>query len=334
MAAFRYDNSINNAGLGQACQGVLIYVLTQPANTITLTPLASLFSDSSGTVPLANPVTSDGNGNYFFYVASGTYTLVYVDPFGRIPTEIFPDQAVTTQGGGTVTSIGLTVPAEFSVAGSPVTVSGTLAVTKATQSANKVYAGPSSGGVAQPTFRSLVAADLPGGVGTVSSVTLAVSANALFTASVTGTNPITSSGTFTLNLAFTNQAANTVLAGPASGGSGAISARALVAADIFGNVAVTFSATPTFNASLFASPTFKITLTGDVTSSTISNAKAGQVITFIITQDGTGSHAFAWPATTKGASNIGADANSVSVQSFVYDGTSWRATGPGSVNAS
>jgi len=63
-------------------------------------------------------------------------------------------------GSGTVTSVALTVPTEFSVAGSPITTSGTLAVSKANQSANLVYAGPSSGGAAAPTFRSAVEADL------------------------------------------------------------------------------------------------------------------------------------------------------------------------------
>src|SRR6185437_9842980 len=36
----------------------------------------------------------------------------------------------TTGGGGTVTSIGLSTPGEFSVSGSPVTTSGTLAITR------------------------------------------------------------------------------------------------------------------------------------------------------------------------------------------------------------
>lgn len=67
-------------------------------------------------------------------------------------------------GGGTVTSVALTVPTEFSVAGSPVTGAGTLAVTKANQSANLVYAGPTSGAAAAPAFRALVAADIPSGV--------------------------------------------------------------------------------------------------------------------------------------------------------------------------
>jgi hypothetical protein len=49
-----------------------------------------------------------------------------------------------------VTSVGLTMPAEFSVAGSPVTSSGTLAVSKANQSAGQFYAGPVSGAAAAP----------------------------------------------------------------------------------------------------------------------------------------------------------------------------------------
>ncbi len=54
------------------------------------------------------------------------------------------------------------MPAEFSVASSPVTSSGTIAVTKATQSQNLVFASPTSG-TGVPTFRALVAGDLPSG---------------------------------------------------------------------------------------------------------------------------------------------------------------------------
>lgn len=65
---------------------------------------------------------------------------------------------------GTVTSVALadgsTTPI-YTITGSPVTSSGTLTQTLATQTANKVFAGPASGGAAQPTFRSLVSADIP-----------------------------------------------------------------------------------------------------------------------------------------------------------------------------
>jgi hypothetical protein len=64
---------------------------------------------------------------------------------------------------GTVTSIGLSLPSSIiTVSGSPVTVSGTLnGSTLVSQSANKVWAGPTTGSAAAPTFRSLVGADLP-----------------------------------------------------------------------------------------------------------------------------------------------------------------------------
>jgi len=63
--------------------------------------------------------------------------------------------------GGSVTSVALSLPSIFSVTGSPVTESGTLTGTLATQSANRVFAGPLSGADAAPTFRALVAADMP-----------------------------------------------------------------------------------------------------------------------------------------------------------------------------
>lgn len=70
----------------------------------------------------------------------------------------------SSAGGGSVTSVALTMPAIFSVSGSPVTTSGTLAASLATQNANLVFAGPTSGGAATPTFRSLVAADMPSAI--------------------------------------------------------------------------------------------------------------------------------------------------------------------------
>lgn len=67
----------------------------------------------------------------------------------------------TPPDNGTVTSVALAVPPEFSVSGSPVTTTGTLTVSKATQNANQIYAGPTSGSPASPAFRSLVASDIP-----------------------------------------------------------------------------------------------------------------------------------------------------------------------------
>lgn len=86
-----------------------------------------------------------------------------------LPTQIwaafFRTLASASGGGGggtgTVTSVALSAPAIFTVSGSPVTSSGTLSFTLAAQSANTVFAGPTSGAAGAPTFRALVAGDIP-----------------------------------------------------------------------------------------------------------------------------------------------------------------------------
>lgn len=62
-----------------------------------------------------------------------------------------------TIGSGTVTSVALSLPSFITVSGSPVTTSGTLTGTLATQTAGTFFAGPTSGAAAAPTFRALQA---------------------------------------------------------------------------------------------------------------------------------------------------------------------------------
>jgi hypothetical protein len=105
-----------------------------------------------------------------------------------------------------------------------------------------------------------------------------------------------------------------------------IAARRFVA----GVNSVTFSATPTFDASL--GNTQKITLTGNVTSSTLSNATAGQALYFLICQDATGARTFVWPTNVQGATTIGSTASTCTAQSFVFDGTNAYALAAGVIN--
>ena len=63
-------------------------------------------------------------------------------------------------GTGSVTSVALTLPAIFTVSGSPVTTTGTLSATLASQTANFVWAAP-DGIAGSPTFRLLAANDIP-----------------------------------------------------------------------------------------------------------------------------------------------------------------------------
>jgi hypothetical protein len=78
-------------------------------------------------------------------------TTAYVKAQGYLTSETYL---------GTVTSVALSLPDVFSVSGSPVTSSGTLSATFASQTANYVWAAP-NGSAGSPTFRALVAADIP-----------------------------------------------------------------------------------------------------------------------------------------------------------------------------
>lgn len=81
---------------------------------------------------------------------------------------------------GTVSSVAMTVPSIFSVTGSPITSTGTFGVTLNTESANAIFAGPTSGSAATPTFRAMVIADMPAltsanfWIGNVSNMAIAV----------------------------------------------------------------------------------------------------------------------------------------------------------------
>ena len=108
--------------------------------------------------------------------------------------------AGTSSTTGTVTSVALSLPAMFTVSGSPVTSSGTLTATLASQTANTVFAAP-NGTAGSPSFRTLVAADIP----TLNQNTTGTAAN------VTGTVAIANGGTgaTTASAARTNLGATT-----------------------------------------------------------------------------------------------------------------------------
>lgn len=161
-------------------------------------------------------------GGTIINLTSGSVTI------GSVLTLTGGGIALTPPTAGGVSSVSMTVPSELIVAGSPITSSGTLAVTKANQSANTIWAGPSIGpGLGQPSFRALVLADLPAGIGTVTQVAMTVPPEL----SVTG-SPITTNGTLAVTKA--NQSANRVWAGPATGAAAQPTFRALVAADLPG----------------------------------------------------------------------------------------------------
>lgn len=91
-------------------------------------------------------------------------------------------------GGAIAGAIGLSMPMQFSVTGSP-TSNGTLTVNWGNEGPNVILAGPASGGVAAPAFRAMVAADLPAGAATAIGALLATNnLSDLTTASTARTN--------------------------------------------------------------------------------------------------------------------------------------------------
>lgn len=159
---------VTHGGTGAATltdHGVLL-----GSGTAAVTPLAALDDDqlllgSTGADPAAVSLVNCG---------SSTAALAY-----STSTHTFSCQTISA-GTGTVTSVAQTVPSVFSITGSPVTTTGTLAIDWATgQTQNRVLASPngSSGAVA---LRALVGADIP-------QISLATSGNG----GVTGNLPVT-----------------------------------------------------------------------------------------------------------------------------------------------
>lgn len=99
----------------------------------------------------------------------------------------------------------------------------------------------------------------------------------------------------------------------------------------FTYTSVTFSATPTFTFG-GGTNTFKLTLTGNVTSSTVASSSAGQPATWVICQDGTGGRTFAWPANFFGAMTIGSTLSKCNTQAFTTDGANFYASSAGVIN--
>lgn len=101
MTVFRRDEFVRSVQ-GQSVPGSQVFVLTQPANVASYppTPLASIYSDAAGTIPITQPMITDGFGHCDFYVAVGTYTIVVAN--NSIIQQVYTDQLIGQTGAGSI----------------------------------------------------------------------------------------------------------------------------------------------------------------------------------------------------------------------------------------
>ena len=113
------------------------------------TKLFQVQNNGNGTANYLLPSLAAGSGNYCLQADTSGYVTNTGQACG------------TGSGSGSVTSVGLSLPAQFSVANSPVTNSGTLTATWISQAGHSFLAGLDSSSTGTPTFRAIAADDVP-----------------------------------------------------------------------------------------------------------------------------------------------------------------------------
>src|SRR5216684_2983467 len=141
----RKDDIVFNSR-GVPLAGATVRVCAMPASGQPCTPLALIYSDAALTQALANPTTTDGLGNYFFYAAPGKYEIEISGPAittKQIPNVILPNDPASPSFTGAVSAFSLTLSGNLTVNGNTTVVgnlaSGTLNL--ANQSTPPVSAG-------------------------------------------------------------------------------------------------------------------------------------------------------------------------------------------------
>lgn len=109
MAIVRDDRWVSDA-LGRALAGAQVYYCTQPASITVLppSPLATLYTSTSGSVTESQPLITDGFGHAYTYADNSVaYTIVIVHPlfppdpnYNNLNVVVLTDQILGGGGGG------------------------------------------------------------------------------------------------------------------------------------------------------------------------------------------------------------------------------------------
>ena len=288
---------------GRPIQGASVSVYASG----TITPLVTIYAATgSRTAPVTqtNPMTTDANGEYAFAAADGNYDIVITG--GSIASKtlsnvIFVDELTTfpSPSLGTVTSVGLSLPAMFTVTGSPITGLGTLGATLASQTANYVFAAP-AGSAGAPTFRALVTGDLPaaGTAGTYGSATQVPQFTTDAKGRVTAVTPVTIAPLFS-----SVASKPTTLAGYGiTDGASLTTAQQYTAQQNVTMVTLTYAATVNTNCNL--GNVFYLAATGNFTLADPTNPGSGGCYVWFIKQDAAGSRLITFGSKFKFAGGV------------------------------
>src|SRR5256886_6397570 len=129
----RKDDIVSNTR-GIPLAAAPIRICAMPASGQPCAPLALIYSDAALTQALANPTTTDGLGNYFFYAAPGKYEIEISGPAittKQIPNVILPNDPSapnfsSISSAGSISAFSLNLAGNLSVTGNT-TVIGNLA---------------------------------------------------------------------------------------------------------------------------------------------------------------------------------------------------------------
>src|SRR5262245_26847167 len=115
----RKDDIVFNSR-GVPLAGAIVRVCSMPATGQPCAPLAQIYSDAALTQAIANPTTTDGLGNYFFYAAPGKYMIEVSGPgisTKQIPNVMLPSDPTSPTFTGAISAFSLNLTGNLTVNG-------------------------------------------------------------------------------------------------------------------------------------------------------------------------------------------------------------------------